>query len=84
MAEIIDEIVALMQGQPDESGGWMRAVDIQTALGLSHKTTMKYLHTLHDQGRLEVTYIAARAITGCETRVPGYRLKANGRQPEKA
>jgi hypothetical protein len=75
MAEIIDEIVALMQGQPDESGGWMRAADIQTKLNLSHKTTMKYLHTLHDQGRLEVAYIAARAITGCETKVPAYRLK---------
>lgn len=78
MAEIIDEIVALMQTQPDESGGWMRAADIQTKLSLSHKTTMKYLHTLNDQGKLEVSYIAARTITGYETKVPAYRLKADG------
>lgn len=75
MAEIIEALVELMKRQPEASGGWLRSAEIQKALGLSHKTTMKYLHELNDAGRLETSYVATRAITGYETRSPAYRLK---------
>lgn len=74
MAEIIEEIVALMQ-RTETSEGWMRTVEIQQALGLTTDKIRKFLRELDEQGRLECKFVTVRRISGQDTRVPAYRVK---------
>ena len=78
MTEILAEIVALMERKAlNQDDGWLRAVEIERELGISEKSTMKFLHQLKDSGRLEMQYIHIRGIHGRLSQVPAYRLKEN-------